>query len=111
SYHPPLNGSDPAEQFLLLPSGVGFEGWGLIPPVTRISAQLPAGDALPLWTAFERLSLRSDVINWPSSAPRGATHVAPDAAVRSDLQAQQAAVGAVAQRFNGTGPARKRILD
>ena len=100
SYRTPLNGSDPSERFLLLPSGVGFEVWGLIPPVQRFSAQLPAGYALPLWTAFERLSLRTQVINWPSSSRRGV-----------DGRGQQRDVAAVAQRFNGTGRARQRILD
>ncbi|HEV8658242.1 MAG TPA: alkaline phosphatase family protein [Thermoanaerobaculia bacterium] len=99
SYRTPLNGSDPSERFLLLPSGVGFEAWGLIPPVHRISAQLPAGDALPLWTAFARLSLRVKAINWPSS---GAS---------IDARREQGNVARVAQRFNGTGSARKRILD
>lgn len=111
SYRTPLNSADPSERFLLLPSGVGFEGWGLIPPVKRISAQLPAGDALPFWTAFARLSLRSDVINWPSSIATGATHVVTDEVLRANLTAEQSAVAAVAQRFNGTGAARKRILD
>jgi hypothetical protein len=99
SYRTPLNGSDPSERFLLLPSGVGFEAWGLIPPVKRISAHLPAGDALPFWTAFERLSLRARVINWPSSGAQ--------AGARRDQQN----VARVAQRFNGTGAARQRILD
>jgi hypothetical protein len=67
SYRTPLNGSDPAERFLLLPSGVGFRAWGLIPPVTRISAQLPAGDALPLWTLFDRLGLATQLITWPAT--------------------------------------------
>ncbi len=85
------------DRFLLLPGGVGFEVWGL--PVKRISAQLPAGDALPIWTAFQRLSLRSEVIGWPSSPPLPVS------------RAQQRALGAIAQRFNGTGAARQRILD
>jgi Type I phosphodiesterase / nucleotide pyrophosphatase len=101
SYRTLLSGSDPSERFLMLPSGVGFEAWGLIPPVKRISAQLPAGDALPLWTAFERLSLRSAVINWPSAAR----------SLRPDTRGAQADVSGVAQRFNGTGAARQRIMD
>jgi hypothetical protein len=101
SYRTPLNGSDPSDRFLLLPSGVGFEAWGLIPPVTRISAQLPAGDAPPLWAAFERLSLRTCVIGWPSDTQ----------ALHADPRGQQSEVAAVAQRFNGTGRARQRILD
>lgn len=96
SYRTPLNGSDPRERFLLLPSGVGFRAWGLIPPVQRISAQLPAGDSLPLWTMFDRLSYRAAVVSWPGlpalpSMPRDES--------------------AVAQRFNGTGRARPKILE
>jgi len=97
SYRTPLSGTDPSERFLLLPSGVGFAGWGLIPPVKRISAHLPAGDALPFWTAFQRLSLRALVTQWPS--------------VPSDVHADPRAVAAVAQRFNGARAARQRILD
>lgn len=67
SYRTLLSGRDPAERFLLLPRGVGFGVWGLIPPVQRISAGLPAGDALPIWTLFERLGLRAEVISWPST--------------------------------------------
>ena len=110
SYRTPLNGSNPDERFLLLPSGVGFQAWGLIPPVQRISAPLPAGDALPLWTMFERLGLRAAVINWPSSIASGASHIVTDRAVRAgkDVPAEAAQV---TQRFNGTGPARQRILE
>src|SRR4029078_6513579 len=75
SYRTPLNGADPAERFLLLPSGVGVRAWGLMPPVKRISAQLPAGDAMPLWSMFERVSFGAAVINWPSATVGGATHV------------------------------------
>ncbi|HEX9163762.1 MAG TPA: alkaline phosphatase family protein [Thermoanaerobaculia bacterium] len=111
SYRTPLNAADPSDRFLLVPNGVGFKIWGLIPPVKRISSQLPAGDALPLWTAFQRLSLRSELINWPSAAPTGADRVVTDDAIRSDLRGQQRAVAPVAQRFNGAGPAKQRILD
>lgn len=63
SYRTPLNRDEP---FLLLPYGVGFRAWGLIPPVERISAPLPAGEALPVWTLFERLQLSVRVTKWPS---------------------------------------------
>lgn len=66
AYRTPLNSSDPRERFLLVPNGVGFRAWGLIPPVQRISAPLPAGDALPLWRMYERLTLTSAVIGWPA---------------------------------------------
>lgn len=92
SYRTPLNPDDP---FLLIPNGVGFRAWGLIPPVERISAPLPAGSALPVWSLFERLQLRASVAAWPAvRTPRG----------------NVAALGATALRFNATGEARGRIL-
>ena len=69
---------DPEDRFLIVPSGVGFKAWGLIPPVQRISTQLPSGDSLPLWTLFERIGLRGAVINWPSSDATGASLVVTD---------------------------------
>ncbi len=109
SYRIPLSGSDPAERFLLLPEGVGFRAWGLLPPVKRISAQLPSGDALPLWSLFERIGLQAAVINWPSSSSASASHVVTDRALRSDLHVHPD-VARIAQRFNGTGDAQQRIL-
>lgn len=108
SYRTPLNGSDASERFLLLPSGVGFRAWGLIPPVKRISAQLPSGDSLPLWSMFERLSLHATVVNWPSAARGSASHVVTDREIAAASSAS--GVTAIAQRFNGTGAARERIL-
>jgi hypothetical protein len=125
SYRTPLNGVDPSERFLLLPSGVGFRVWGLIPPVQRFSSHGPAGDSLPFWTMFERLSLPAAVINWPWSEPTGATRVitndffgAPDprkeanppAFATAARQLEQQPAPAVRQRFNGSGSARQRIL-
>jgi len=69
---------DPDDRFLIVPSGVGFKAWGLIPPVQRISTQLPSGDSLPLWTLFERIGLRGAVIDWPSSDAAGASIVVTD---------------------------------
>jgi len=93
SYRTPLNRRDP---FLLLPYGVGFRVWGLIPPVERISASLAGGDALPLWSIFQRLQLPVKVIAWPSIRP------APRRPVN---------LGDVAQRFNATGAARAPIVE
>lgn len=93
SYRTPLNRTDP---FLLLPYGVGFSAWGLIPPVERISAPVPSGEALPLWSLFERLQLQSDLVAWPGveTAPyRGA------------------ALLNAARRFDAAGAARQTILD
>ena len=69
---------DPEDRFLIVPSGVGFKAWGLIPPVQRISTQLPSGDSLPLWTLFERVGLRAAVVDWPSSDAAGASVVVTD---------------------------------
>jgi hypothetical protein len=91
SYRTPLN----REPFLLLPYGVGFRAWGLIPPVERISAPLPSGDALPVWALFERLQLRANVVRWRSV--KTAPHVAPQ-------------IAAAAKRFDASGAARGPIL-
>src|SRR6185369_6325413 len=95
SYRTPLNGPD--DRFLLLPNGVGFRVWGLIPPVQRISAALPSGDALPVWKMFERLSFHSSVVGWPSTAITLPAGDPPELA-------------AIAPRFNGSGRARGAVL-
>ena len=110
SYRTLLNGSDPEERFLLVPSGVGFRAWGLIPPVQRISAPLPAGDALPLWSLFERLGFRASVVNWPQSQQRGATRVVTDRVLRTRA-GSAAEIGPSVERFTGTGDARQRIVN
>jgi hypothetical protein len=110
SYRTPVNGADPTDRFLLLPSGVGFAAWGLIPPVKRISAQLPSGDSLPLWTLFERLSFRASVVNWPE-AKAGASRIVPSRAIETLGRAQLAQLGDVAPRFNGAGTAQPRIIN
>lgn len=104
AYRMPFNGDDPADRFLLVPSGVGFRAWGLIPPVQRLLTRLPSGDALPVWSLFERLSFRSSVINWPA-VTGGASAVISDRATRP-LPVDRG----VAQRFDGIGMARKRVL-
>jgi hypothetical protein len=96
AYRTPLNGRDPTDRFLILPSGIGFRFWGLIPPVDRIAPRLPSGDVLPFWVLFERVGLHAAVIDWPSLAPR--QHLSPVVAP------------AAVQRFNGTGRARDRIF-
>ena len=108
SYRTPLNREE-GERFLLLPGGVGFQAWGLIPPVQRISAQLPAGDALPLWTLYERLGLEAEVIGWPSSAASGATRVVTDKQLQQIANATEVPPQ-IAQRFGMTGNARGEIL-
>jgi Type I phosphodiesterase / nucleotide pyrophosphatase len=92
SYRTPLNRNDP---FLLLPSGVGFLAWGLVPPVERISAPLPSGNALPVWELFERLQLTSNVVRWT------AVKTAPLPAIP---------LGELADRFNAAGDARAVVL-
>jgi hypothetical protein len=131
SYRTLLNGRDPAERFLILPGGVGFQAWGLIPPVHRISAQLPSGDSLPLWSMFERLSFHAAVVGWPSVTvrpPRAsfivgddffdprerhrAAQVYPSTEVGEVFRLQPAPDPQLAARFNGLGQApRARVLD
>ncbi|HEX7192564.1 MAG TPA: hypothetical protein VF381_13440 [Thermoanaerobaculia bacterium] len=104
SYRTQINREEP---FLLLPSGIGFNVWGLLPPVERISAPLPSGNALPLWTMFERLSFRAAVVNWPKAQRGSAEVVVTDASIRTTPRAN---IAALAPRFAGTGSARPRIL-
>jgi hypothetical protein len=93
SYRTPLN----TEPFLLLPYGVGFRAWGLIPPVERISAPLPSGDALPVWAMFQRLQLPVQVVRWRSvktaPQPKDITQITT-----------------VAKRFDATGAARPQVI-
>jgi hypothetical protein len=107
SYRTPLNRADP---FLLVPNGVGFRAWGLIPPVERISAPLPAGNSLPLWSLFERVGLHASVVGWPQSAARGASRVITDETLRASTSASHVPADA-ARRFSATGGARLRILE
>jgi Type I phosphodiesterase / nucleotide pyrophosphatase len=124
AYRTPLNRA--GERFLIIPGGVGFKAWGLIPPVERISTPLPSGLSLPLWTVFERLGLQAAVIGWPWSEPAGASRVVTDRYFEnsprkaSEVVPPQFAAGVAkletlppaseTQRFNGTGNARQRIV-
>jgi hypothetical protein len=124
-YSTPLN--RPGERFLIVPGGVGFKAWGLIPPVTRISTPLPAGLSLPLWTLFERVGLHATVIGWPWSEPIGASQLVTDRyfdnaprnstqAIPPQFAAEIAKLETIppdseTQRFNGTGTARQRIVN
>lgn len=108
AYRTPLN-RGPGERFLIIPGGVGFKAWGLIPPVERISTPLPAGLALPFWSIAERLGVRSAVFGWPWSSDRGATRIVPDTWFETARFAGPPA--AAAQRFNGAGGAKGRILN
>ncbi len=126
AYRTPLNRGDASDRFLIVPSGVGFRVWGLIPPVRRVSSHLPSGDALPFWTLFERLGLHAAVFGWPWSEPGGATRMVTDrffgrGAKKADEVTPPAFVGeaegleqspsqAAIQRFNGTGNAKQRIV-
>lgn len=124
-YRTPLNRA--SERFLIIPRGVGFKIWGLIPPVERIATPLPGGLSLPLWTLFERLGLQAAVIGWPWSEPSGASRVVTDRYFEksprktSEVVPPQFAAAiakletvppeAETQRFNGTGNARQRIVN
>lgn len=122
-YRTPLNRA--GERFLIVPGGVGFKVWGLIPPVERIATPLPSGLSLPLWTLFERLGVHAAVIGWPWSQPSGASRVVTDRYFESPhnlreivpppFAASAAKLDRVppdseTQRFNGTGDARPRIV-
>lgn len=127
AYRSPINGDNPAERFLIIPSGIGFQAWGLIPPVRRISTTLPSGDVLPVWSLFERLGVHAAVIAWPWSEPVGASRLVtdryfergaqkPDEVTPSSFFAEaerlaQRPASGMLQRFNGTGEARQRILN
>ncbi|MGH9459233.1 MAG: hypothetical protein ACRD2J_16480, partial [Thermoanaerobaculia bacterium] len=87
SYQTPLNRPD--EPFLLVPMGVGFKGWGLIPPVERISAHLPSGRAVPFWEAWRRLGFGVRVLGWNRGPATAAAGARPDASGR-DAQAEAA---------------------
>jgi hypothetical protein len=78
-----------SEHFTLLPSGVGFRAWGLVPPVRKLVPQLPSGDALPLWTLFQRVGFPAAVINWMGTHPaeKGAAFIATDRLLRTGDQA------------------------
>jgi hypothetical protein len=121
-YRTPLNRA--GERFLIIPSGVGFQAWGLIPPVSRIATPLPSGLSLPLWTLFERLGLHASVIGWPWSEPVGAArivtdryfenppgNVAPPQFAAEIARLHTAPPESETQRFNGTGAARQRIVN
>ena len=77
------------ESYSLLPTGIGFRAWGLIPPVKRLSAQLPAGDSLALWSCYEKMGLPSHVVNWPGTFPARSTisTIVSDRAVRVAVSA------------------------
>ncbi len=68
SYQTPLN--RPGEPFLLVPMGVGFKGWGLIPPVRRISVSLFSGRSIPFWVAWERVGFATEVFGWSQAEAR-----------------------------------------
>lgn len=91
SYRTPVNRD---EAFLLLPNGVGFRAWGLIPPVERIPATMPSRKALPLWSMFQRLELSVRVPAWPSLATPPLSPPSPD----------------VVRKFDPAGAAKPRIV-
>lgn len=105
SYSSVLNGFDRRQPFIVAPSGVDFRSWELIPPVLRIEPQLPSGDALPLWTVFQRIGLTAAVIGWPNNTSEVSP---PQLAAQAQRFAQSANAGAV-ERFRGAGQASDRI--
>lgn len=87
----PLNRDDP---YLLLPQGVGFRTWGLLPPVRRELAPLPAGHVPTVWEIFQRVGRRTHLVSWPGlertpeggPRPDGSRAWANDDALRTDLE-------------------------
>jgi hypothetical protein len=104
SYGSVLNGFDRREPFVVLPSGIGFQWWQLIPPVRRFSAQLPSGDSLPLWALFERVGVPAAVIAWPNETRQ----LAVPSASGAPLSGSVPSPGALA-RFRDSGGAFGRI--
>jgi len=90
----------------VLPSGIGFQSWQLIPPVRRVSSQLPSGNALPLWSLFERVGVRSAVIGWPNDA----TQLAPPLLAAEAQHFARSPDPAIVQRLSGAGDATVRIV-
>lgn len=78
AYVTPLN---PNEPFLMIPYGVGFRFWGLLPPVRRILSRLPTGSAIAFWTAVERAGFTTATFNWPAAvlSTTAASVAVPDA--------------------------------
>ena len=106
SYSSVLNGFDRREPFIVMPSGVGFQSWQLIPPVIRVAPQLPSGDALPLWKLFERVGLSAAVIDWPNDV----SQVSPPFLAAQAQRFARAPDADVVKRFSGTGDATPRIV-
>lgn len=59
------------EPLLTLPLGIGFRRWGLIPPVRRLAARLPAGRSAPFWRMFNAAGRETSIISWPGVAAPG----------------------------------------
>jgi hypothetical protein len=92
-----LNGFDRRQPVLVLPSGIGFQPWQLIPPVYRLSSQLPSGAALPLWALFDRVGIHATVINWPNEP-------------RQNALPPRTLPPAIVARFRGAGDASNRVV-
>jgi hypothetical protein len=99
SYSSVLNGFDRREPIVILPTGIGFHSWALIPPVTLVTPQLPSGNALPMWAVFQRVGLKTAVIDWPN-AP---------GVIPADVMTRAAAQPSTIARFNSARDALPRI--
>lgn len=94
SYRTALNRDEP---YLLVPMGVGFKGWGLIPPVERISAALPAGSSIPFWRIYERAGVPATVLGW-EGGPGAEGDLHGDRAAQRDAEQLLAGSGSTARR-------------
>ena len=99
SYASVLNGFDRREPIVILPSGIGFQPWALIPPVYRVTPQLPSGDALPLWSLFQRVGMHATVIEWPNRAAAIPAGTATRATIAPDVLARFRSAGNAAPRI------------
>lgn len=106
SYSSVLNGFRRSDPIVVLPSGIGFQSWQLIPPVNRLSSQLPSGRSLPLWTLLDRVGVGTALIGWPNDARQ----IAPPALAAQAQQLGRTPSAAVAARFRGGGEATARIV-
>lgn len=99
SYASVLNGFDRREPIVILPSGFGFKPWALIPPVYRVAPQLPSGNALPMWSLFQRIGMSATVVEWPDRSAAVPADVATRAAIASDVLARFRSAGNAAPRI------------
>ncbi len=58
----------PGAELRLLPAGIAFERWGLLPARSRLLHRY-SRQALTLWEILPRLGIPAGVVSWPASSP------------------------------------------